>query len=126
LIEGLLASDTVKLVSYLPKFRKKLLSASLESTNRILKIEAADKSRLHGVTTQKTIICIVTAVRSLNPFWSVTATRGLCFEESDCRSLQSSSCFVVDGVDGICTCNEGSTSSQDFTRCLPGKGQVNS
>ena len=126
LIEDLLASDTVKLGSYLPKFRKNLLSASLESTNCILKTEAADKCRLHGVTAQKPVICIVTTVRSLYPFWSVTATTGLCFVESDCRSLQSSRCFIVEGMDGTCTCNEGFSASTDTTRCLSGKGQVNS
>ena len=67
MIEDFLASDNVKLGSYLQKYRKNLLYASLESTNRILKTEAAGKSRLHGVTAQKTVIYIVATVRSLYP-----------------------------------------------------------
>jgi len=120
-----MASDTVKLRSYLPKYRKNLLSVSLESSNCILKIEAAYKSRLHGVTAYKTVICIVITLRSLYPYWSVTATSALCFDDSDCRSLQSSRCFIVDDSEGTCMCNEGYSSSEDTRKCVPGKGQVN-
>jgi len=48
----------------------------------------------------------------------IATTTGLCFVESDCRSLQSSRCFIVEGMDGTCTCNEGFSASTDTTRCL--------
>jgi len=50
----------------------------------------------------------------------IATTSGLCFDDSDCRSLQSSSCFLVDGSEGTCMCNEGYASSEDTRRCLPG------
>jgi len=50
----------------------------------------------------------------------IATTNGLCFDDSDCRSLQSSSCFKVDNLEGTCTCNEGYSSSEDTLRCLPG------
>lgn len=52
----------------------------------------------------------------------IATTSGLCFDESDCTSLQSSSCFLVDSSEGTCTCKEGYSSSEDTTRCLPGSG----
>jgi hypothetical protein len=107
----------------LTKVSEELLSASLESTNYILKTERTDNTRLHGVTAQKTVICIVTTVRSLYPLWSVTATSGLCFDDSDCRSLQFSWCIIdVNSMQGTCTCKEGFSPSEDGRNCLPGKG----
>ena len=100
LLEDFLECHIVKFGTYLPKYRKNLLSAYLESTNCNLKTGAANNTRQHGVTAEKTVILIVTAVRSLYPFWSVTTTSGLCFDDSDCRSLQSSSCFIVDSLEG--------------------------
>jgi hypothetical protein len=50
----------------------------------------------------------------------IATTSGLCFDDPDCRSLQSSSCFIVDSSEGTCTCNEGYSSSEDTKRCLPG------
>lgn len=48
----------------------------------------------------------------------IATTSGLCFDDSDCRSLPSSRCFMVDSTEGICTCNDGYSSSEDERKCL--------
>lgn len=57
-------------------------------------------------------------------FVRFTATSGLCFEASDCNTLPSSSCFILDLYEGTCTCNDAYTSSEDERECLPGKASV--
>jgi len=52
----------------------------------------------------------------------IASTRGVCFDDSDCRSLQSSRCFIVESLDGTCTCNDGFTSSEDTRTCLSEAG----
>ncbi|XP_021932953.1 tenascin-like isoform X2 [Zootermopsis nevadensis] len=49
----------------------------------------------------------------------IATTSGLCFETSDCNTLPSSSCFILDQFEGTCTCNDAYTSSEDERECLP-------
>jgi len=49
----------------------------------------------------------------------VATTTGLCFDNSDCRSLQFSNCLTLEARDGICTCGDGYVPSRDQRRCLP-------
>jgi hypothetical protein len=53
-----------------------------------------------------------------------TATSGLCFDNSDCRSLPSSACLLLDKLEGSCTCIDSYSSSEDERECLPGKAIV--
>ncbi|XP_033611079.1 multiple epidermal growth factor-like domains protein 10 isoform X2 [Cryptotermes secundus] len=52
----------------------------------------------------------------------IATTSGLCFDNSDCRSLLYSSCFIRDSFDGSCTCSDGYSSSEDERECLPDMG----
>lgn len=52
----------------------------------------------------------------------IATTRGLCFNDNDCRSLPSSSCFILDASEGTCTCRDGFSPSLDTLRCLSDSG----